>query len=126
MIAQLMDTKDKPSTNEELWQAVIKRDKRFDGQFVFAVRSTGIFCRPTCPARRPNRENVVFFTVPTDAEGAGFRPCLRCRPTGKARNEQHEALAQQVCRAIEARLDEEETITLAELGAELSLSPYHL
>src|SRR5687768_3357373 len=105
MIAQRMDTKETTarviSTNEERWRAVIERDKRFDGEFVFAVRSTGIFCRPTCPARRPRRENVVFYTAPGEAEGAGFRPCLRCRPTGKVRNEQHEVLAQQVCRAIE-------------------------
>ncbi len=77
MIAQLINT---TNTNEERWQAVIERDKRFDGEFVFAVRSTGIFCRPTCPARRPRRENVTFYTVPAEAEGAGFRPCLRCRP----------------------------------------------
>ena len=123
MIAQLMNTK---STNEERWQAVTERDRRFDGEFVFAVRSTGIFCRPTCPARRPRRENVVFFTVPAEAEGAGFRPCLRCRPVGNVRNEQHEELVQQVCRAIEAKLDVEENITLEELGADLSVSPYHL
>lgn len=126
MITQLMNTTDIMGTNEERWQAVIERDKRFDGEFVFAVRSTGIFCRPTCPARRPRRENVVFYTVPAEAEGAGFRPCLRCRPVGNVRNEQHEALAQQICRAIEAKLDEEETTTLEELGAELNVSPYHL
>ena len=126
MIAQLMDTRDTIHTNEERWQAVIERDKRFDGEFVFAVRSTGIFCRPTCPARRPRRENVLFYSAPGEAEGAGFRPCLRCRPTGKIRNEQHEALAQQVCRAIEANLEREEVITLEELGAELSVSPHHL
>jgi len=62
------------------WAAVLDRDAGADGRFVYAVRTTGIYCRATCPSRRPKRENVEFFETPAEAGGAGFRPCLRCRP----------------------------------------------
>src|SRR5213593_504936 len=62
------------------WHIVLARDRRFDGAFVYAVRSTGIYCRPTCPSRRPRRELVTFFPIPEAAEQAGFRPCQRCHP----------------------------------------------
>jgi len=65
---------------ERYWQATVARDRRADGTFVLAVRSTGIYCRPSCPARRPLRRNVVFFRNEQEAEGGGFRACLRCRP----------------------------------------------
>ncbi len=63
------------------WQQVLARDTAADGQFVYAVKSTGVFCRPSCPSRRPERKNVSFFPTPALAEAAGFRPCLRCEPT---------------------------------------------
>ena len=62
------------------WQAVLRRDPRADGLFCYGVSSTGIYCRPTCPARRPARRNVRFFATPEEAEEAGFRPCRRCTP----------------------------------------------
>src|SRR5437868_6561339 len=62
------------------WQATLARDSRADGSFVLAVRSTHIYCRPSCPARRPLRRNVVFFRTQAEAEKQGFRPCRRCRP----------------------------------------------
>src|SRR5450432_905559 len=62
------------------WQATLQRDRRADGAFVFAVRSTHIYCRPSCPARRPLRQNTLFFRTPVEAEHRGFRPCRRCRP----------------------------------------------
>src|SRR5215831_784984 len=62
------------------WDAVVARDARRDGEFVFAVSTTGVYCRPSCAARRPRRENVSFFTRTEDAEKAGYRACLRCRP----------------------------------------------
>lgn len=65
---------------EDLWRVAAERDDRYDGFFVFAVRTTGVYCRPFCPARRPKRENAVFFDRPEAAKGAGFRPCKRCRP----------------------------------------------
>src|SRR5437879_8203711 len=67
-------------TDNSRWQAVLDRDGASDGKFVFAVSSTGIYCRPSCPSRRPRRENVTFFRHPQEAESAGFRACLRCRP----------------------------------------------
>ncbi|MCA9566004.1 MAG: hypothetical protein KC561_21050, partial [Myxococcales bacterium] len=67
---------------ERRWQSVTDRSREADGQFVYAVQTTGIYCRPTCPSRRPHRRNVVFFDGPLSAELAGFRACLRCKPQG--------------------------------------------
>src|SRR5438046_9153305 len=61
------------------WEAVMSRDPNQDGRFVFAVSSTGVYCRPSCPSRRPRRENVTFFRKLHDAERAGYRACIRCR-----------------------------------------------
>ena len=69
-----------PSAAARFWRATLSRDARADGSFVLAVRSTHIYCRPSCPARRPLRRNVVFFRTREEAETQGFRPCLRCRP----------------------------------------------
>jgi len=66
------------------WQQVLARDASADGQFVYAVKSTGIYCKPSCPSRRPERKNVSFFPSPALAEAAGFRACLRCEPTRTA------------------------------------------
>src|SRR5580692_9553359 len=67
--------------NQDLrWQAVLARDGSQDGKFVFAVSSTGVYCRPSCAAKRPRRGNVTFFAGPDQAEKAGYRACLRCRP----------------------------------------------
>src|SRR2546423_14739210 len=68
------------TNNPEMWNAVLARDASRDGSFVFAVRSTGIYCRPSCPARRPKPEQVKFFQVPEAAEQEGFRACKRCQP----------------------------------------------
>src|SRR5438105_455293 len=68
------------------WESVLARDTASDGKFVFAVASTGVYCRPSCPAKRPRRENVSFFRYPQEAESAGFRECLRCRPKALAGN----------------------------------------
>jgi AraC family transcriptional regulator of adaptative response/methylated-DNA-[protein]-cysteine methyltransferase len=105
------------------WQAVLGRDGASDGKFVFAVSSTGIYCRPSCPSKRPKRENVTFFRGPQEAETAGFRECLRCRPKAIAGNPRQE-LIKAVCRYIEQHLDE--PVTLARLGAEFHQSPFHL
>ncbi|HJW95278.1 MAG TPA: Ada metal-binding domain-containing protein, partial [Thermoanaerobaculia bacterium] len=67
-------------SDQQAWDAVERRDRSFDGRFFFAVRTTGIYCRPSCPARRPLRDNVRFFVSRGDAETAGFRACQRCRP----------------------------------------------
>src|SRR5437773_8603210 len=67
-------------TDEAKWKAVLSRNHSYDGAFVFALRSTGIYCRPSCPAKRSNRDNAVFFAGPDEAEQSGFRPCRRCNP----------------------------------------------
>jgi AraC family transcriptional regulator, regulatory protein of adaptative response / methylated-DNA-[protein]-cysteine methyltransferase len=109
--------------NENQWQAVLNRDAGQDGRFVFAVSSTGVYCRPSCPSRRPRRENVTFFAQPNDAEKAGYRACLRCRPRAIGGNAQTE-MVKAVCRYIEQHLDE--PITLARLGSAFRQSPFHL
>jgi AraC family transcriptional regulator of adaptative response/methylated-DNA-[protein]-cysteine methyltransferase len=104
------------------WQAVLARDASQDGNFVFAVSSTGVYCRPSCAARRPRRENVAFFRKPDQAEKAGYRACLRCRP--KAAGNGTTETVKAMCRFIEQHLDE--PLTLARLGAEFHQSPFHL
>jgi AraC family transcriptional regulator of adaptative response/methylated-DNA-[protein]-cysteine methyltransferase len=108
--------------NNLRWQAVLDRDREHDGKFVFAVSSTGVYCRPSCAARRPRRENVTFFTKVEDAEKAGFRACLRCRP--RAAGNQQTEMVKAACRYIEQHLDE--GVSLADLGRELRQSPFHL
>lgn len=105
-------------SEEVAWQAVLRRDGTFDGQVFFAVTSTGIYCRPSCPARRPRRTNVRFFPKTNDAEAAGFRACRRCRP-----NEAHRTLAERV-RQILDRAEEE--LSLAELAKKTGSSAAHL
>ena len=71
--------------DSERWEAVRRRDGAADGSFVYSVRTTGVYCRPSCAARRPRRENVRFYASPAEAERAGFRPCRRCRPNEPSR-----------------------------------------
>jgi len=111
------------SRDEQLWSAVVARDAAHDGEFVFAVSTTGVYCRPSCAARRPRRENVTFFLRPDEAEKAGFRACLRCRPRAASGNPQAD-FAKQVCRYIEQHLDE--PVTLVRLGKVFGQSPFHL
>jgi len=111
------------STVERRWQAVVERDGALDGTFVFGVSSTGIFCRPSCPSRRPRRENVRFFEHTTAAEKAGFRACLRCRPKALDGNPQS-AMVRSVCRYIEQHI--EDRLTLSGLAKEFRRSPFHL
>ena len=107
---------------EAAWEAVLRRDRAADGRFVYAVGSTGVFCRPSCPSRRPRRENVVFFATATDAEGAGYRACRRCRPTGEGTGTERA-----IRRALEI-LDgnPDERLTLERLGAAVGMSAHHL
>jgi AraC family transcriptional regulator of adaptative response/methylated-DNA-[protein]-cysteine methyltransferase len=104
------------------WHAVQRRDPRADGRFVFAVRTTGVYCRPSCPSRHARRENVRFFAGPDAAEAAGFRACLRCRPRGEA-----SAADRAVARArslLDARGGER--VTLDELARATGMTPTHL
>src|SRR5438094_2279204 len=88
---------------EARWQAVLARDAGVDGAFVYAVRSTGVYCRPSCPSRRPGREQVHFFDGPEAAEREGYRACRRCRPREAAPQAR---AVRQVCRAIRERAAE--------------------
>ncbi len=106
------------------WGAVAARDARFDDTFVYAVASTGVYCKPSCPSRRPRRERVTFFSSCVEAEGAGFRACLRCRPRAAATADPRIEMALKVCRVIETW--DEGSPSLAELGRELAVSPHHL
>ncbi|MGB9405380.1 MAG: Ada metal-binding domain-containing protein, partial [Candidatus Acidiferrales bacterium] len=83
------------------WHAVQTRDRIADGAFVYAVRSTGIYCRPSCPSRKPSRGQVAFFRLPEDAERKGFRPCRRCRPHQAEQDDPQAAAVARVCRYIE-------------------------
>jgi len=86
----------------ERWQAVLARDRRFDGAFVYAVRSTGIYCRPSCASRRPRRTQVTFFPIPEAAEREGFRACRRCHPARTNGSDPAVALVREACQAIAA------------------------
>lgn len=108
---------------ETAWRAVQTRDAGADGAFVYAVSSTGIYCRPSCPSRRPARQNVSFFAAPEEAERAGYRPCRRCRPRSGGPADAVRAV-ERACAWIEAHLDE--PVTLEALGGEVGLSPWHL
>jgi len=108
---------------DRCWQALCDRDAGYDERFVFAVQSTGIYCRPSCPARRPRRDGVRFFATPIDAEAAGFRPCKRCSPHGLSPAQQMDELVVASCRILNAS---SEPVTLTQLAARIGLSPSHL
>ncbi len=108
--------------DEEIcWQAVLRRDTQHDGSFFYGVRSTRIFCRPSCPSRRPHQEGVCFFASPAAALEAGFRACKRCRPE-QLQTPQVERV-QQACRLIEANA--ETALSLDELSHQVGISPHH-
>jgi len=111
-----------PPDPETAWAAVMARDRSYEGRFVYAVRSTGVFCRPACPSRRPKRRNVDFFALPAAARAAGFRPCERCRPEA-ALAPGAEAVAR-----VRAHIDEhlDARLTLETLAQVSGLSPAHL
>ncbi|HLU34764.1 MAG TPA: bifunctional DNA-binding transcriptional regulator/O6-methylguanine-DNA methyltransferase Ada [Thermomicrobiales bacterium] len=114
-----------PSTttlDEERWRAVVNRDRAYEGKFVLAVHTTGIFCRPGCPARTPKRENISFFDTTADALRAGFRPCKRCRPLGTSISEDHARMVESAIRAME---QSESRLTLEALAAHVGMSPWH-
>lgn len=107
---------------DDCWEAVMTRDRRYDEQFVYAVRTTGIYCRPSCPSRKPRRINVSFH-LPADAAAAGYRACLRCRPEGPVGAPADEAVRRAV-EYLEANLDV--SVPLTRLGDVVGMSPFHL
>ena len=110
------------SAGDGRWAAVVARDKAADGTFVTAVRTTGIYCRPSCTARRPLRENVSFYESNEEAEAAGFRACKRCKPNAPAGEGEHTAKIAEACRMIEIA---ETPPKLDELAMSAGMSPYH-
>ena len=114
-----------PDLNAEgRWRVVLARDRRYDGTFVYAVRSTGIYCRPSCASRKPRRGQVAFFPVPEAAERAGFRACRRCHPGAASPADPRVALVRSVCRLIDARPDA--PASLATLSASAATTPHRL
>jgi len=108
--------------DDQRWLAVLARDDQADGQFVFAVQTTGIFCRPSCRARHALRENVRFYPDARQAGLAGFRPCKRCRPDQQDPRAQRIAAIEKACRLLE----QEQPLTLEKLAQAVAMSPYHL
>jgi len=109
-------------TEEARWKAVINRDADAVGSFLYAVKTTGIFCVPGCASRQPKRENVLFYDTPAQAQADGFRPCKRCRPDDPAHADIRSDRIVAACRAIE---QSDEMPSLAALAAEAGLSPSH-
>ena len=106
-------------TDDECWEAATARDRSYDGRFITGVLTTGIYCRPSCPARHPKRENVRFFADGAAARAAGLRPCLRCSPDDVSRDERAVLSAIAVIKAAE------QPLALAALAAETGYSPAH-
>ena len=114
-----------PAFSGKAWQQVLARDAQADGQFVYAVKSTGVYCKPSCPSRRPERKNVSFFTTPAAAEAAGFRACLRCEPQRTEARPDPQAAA--VEKAAERLRDAAgERVPLDDLASEVGLSKFAL
>ena len=108
-----------PTDDETRWHIALAKDRRFDGSFVMGVHSTGIYCRPSCPARPPRRENVRFYATPAEAEAAGLRACKRCAPDSLTREEDA------VTRALENLHAAEGRVPLEDLAAQSGYSPAH-
>jgi AraC family transcriptional regulator of adaptative response/methylated-DNA-[protein]-cysteine methyltransferase len=110
------------TTDDQRWAAVCAREAAADGAFYYSVRSTGVYCRPSCPSRTPRRANVAFHASCLDAEAAGFRPCLRCRPTEPPLAARQAEAVARACRLIEAS---EEAPDLASLAEACGMSRFH-
>ncbi len=114
--------RERPLTEDEKWNAVLSRNARFDGKFVFAVHSTHVYCRPSCPSKHASRHNVEFFQGSDEAEMSGFLACKRCRP--RDLTSPRSELLDRICKYIESNLDKK--ITLESLSAHVGMSPFHL
>jgi len=108
--------------DESRWNAIVNRDQNADGVFYYAVKTTGVFCLPSCSSRLPNRENVEYFDTWQKAESAGYRPCKKCNPTANSKSEEIEQKIIRACRSIE---QSDTPLKLNDLAQEATLSPYH-
>ncbi len=118
----MMQTERMDLTPEQMWRAFLGKDARFDGRFYTAVRTTGVFCRPSCTCRKPRPHNVEYYPSADEAARAGYRPCKRCRPElagGSAEAERR--FAERALAAMRARLGE--PVSLAELASAVAASP---
>jgi AraC family transcriptional regulator of adaptative response/methylated-DNA-[protein]-cysteine methyltransferase len=109
-------------TDDDRYTAVSRRDGAFDGRFFYGVRTTGVYCRPSCAARLALRKNVSFHLSCAAAEVAGFRPCKRCRPNEASQQERHAKIVRQACRLID---EAEEIPSLEDVAREVGVSPFH-
>lgn len=110
-------------TDDQRWRAVRNRDRFADGRFVYAVKTTGVYCRPACPSRLPLRENVLFLSSPAEAGRAGYRPCKRCFPNQTIEDRKANSIVAQACRKIERDRDIPQLATIA---SDLAISPSRL
>jgi AraC family transcriptional regulator of adaptative response/methylated-DNA-[protein]-cysteine methyltransferase len=111
-----------PTKHDPRWAAVVAKDSSADGSFYYAVKTTGVYCRPSCAARLANPRNVSFYATPGEAEAAGFRACKRCKPRGPSRAAEHNAVVIWACRMIEGG---EDTLSTAQLAKTVGLSTFH-
>jgi len=121
----MIQMEETPVNEAVAWESVLHRDPSADDRFLYGVKTTGVYCRPTCPSRRPKRDNVAFFSSVEAAERAGFRACQRCRPNmAKSANSGVERARAYIDTHIADFADERMTLEL--LGEQAGLSPYHL
>ena len=111
------------TSNDPRWAAVVARAPKADGRFFYAVKTTGVYCRPSCGARTANPENVEFYLTTREAERAGYRPCKRCKPEQPALRQRHTLLIADLCRLLEHAA---EPLQLQDLARHAGMSPYHL
>src|SRR5690606_29166176 len=109
-------------TDDQRWEAVLARRPSADGTFVYAVRSTGVFCRPSCPSRKPARARVLFFATIDEAASNGFRACLRCRPLELS----NDGWPERIARACRVLATSDARFTLASLARKVGGSAFHL
>ena len=109
--------------DDRRWRQVVAREAAADGTFVYAVRTTGVFCRPSCPSRRARRENVSFYDTAAQAQEAGFRACRRCRPSTVEGADPHTTLMQSIAAYIDAHVGE--ALPLMRLATQAGMSPFH-
>lgn len=117
-----MKGEDNMQNTDQMWKDVLNRIPNPDPQFIYAVTSTGIYCRTDCPSRRPKRKNVAFFDTPRNAETHGYRPCLRCKPDQDAARDRWAEMIAKACRLIEQA---EEEPSLTEIAEQFGVSPFH-
>lgn len=117
-----MDQPNSTSTESARWNAIVRRISSADETFFYAVKTTGIYCRPTCSSRQPKRDNVLFFESYAEAEAAGFRPCKRCHPRSTSPQQQQAAQIANICKQIESS---DPPLSLNQMAQIAGLSPYY-